>query len=78
MSKKKQKDFDYGFGITQADLERYQNRPQYLHNEMIRPEGQSFADFICEEPFLDDLTEEQKKEYIKIVKQAAGFEDDDE
>ena len=78
MDDKKEKDFDYGHGITQADLDRYENRPKYLHNEKIRPEGQSLADWLTEKPFLDGYTEEEKAEFIETVKRFTGFYDDDE
>jgi len=75
---KKEEDFDYGHGITQKDVDRYNNRPKYLHNEKIRPDGQSLSEWLTEYPFMDGYSEDEKKEFIDTVKAAAGFYDDEE
>ena len=68
---------DYGYGITQKDIDRNSLRMKHLHNEKIRPDGQSFAEFVCEKPFLGNYTDEQKKEYVELVKTVAGFYDNE-
>ena len=78
MEIKKEKGFDYGHGITQADLDRYESRPKYLHNEKLRPEGQSLADWLAEVPFMDGCSEQEKAEYWETIKRASGFYDDDD
>ncbi|MCL2064070.1 MAG: hypothetical protein FWG98_06820 [Candidatus Cloacimonetes bacterium] len=75
MKVKIDKEIDYGHGITQRDLDEYNNRPKYLHNEKIRPDGQSLSEWLTEVPFMDGCTEEEKKEFIETVKTASGFYD---
>ena len=74
----KEKDFDYGYGITQKDVDRYNSQPKYLHNEKLRPEGQSLADWLNEVPFMNGCSEQEKKEFIETVRRAAGAYDDEE
>ena len=72
------KDFDYGHGITQKDIDKYINRPKYLHNEKLRPEGQSLADWLNEVPFMDGCSEEEKADFFETVRRAAWAYDSDE
>ena len=76
MEKKKEKEFDYGHGITQSDVDRYNNRPKLLKDKRYRPEGQSIADWLTEKPFLYGCSEYEKAEFIKLVRQAAGWDDE--
>ena len=78
MRKDKENDFDYGYGITQKDVDRYSNRPKYLHNEKLRPDGQSLAEWLAEVPFMEGSSEEEKATFMETVKRAAGFYDNDE
>ena len=71
----KKDDLDYGFGITQKDVDEYSKKPRYLHNKPVREDGKSFAEFINEKPFMDGYSEEEKKKVINEIRVAGGLDE---
>ena len=75
MKDRENEDFDYGHGITQKDVDEFNNKPKYLHNQPVRDKDESFADFVCKKPFLDGYSEEEKKKIVNEIRVAGGLDE---
>jgi hypothetical protein len=67
---------EYRFEVPIDEYEKFTNKSKKVHNEILRDEGQTFADAMCEGSIVEGLDIEVGEKIIEIIKNAGKRNND--